>query len=288
MRRDETMGKGSRATAATPSQGVVTRVETVTPQRAAELLAGNTRNRRLQQGRVIAMAEEMAAGRWPLTHQGVAVADDGTLLDGQHRLTAVTLAGVEVTMFVTTGLPRSVSEVIDVGEDRRAWDVLAITDGVDVGHSSFRSGVMTAWKLATSGTLAGSTRKILPRDLRAALAEHGADTRAVHDAVGRTHDRPFNAAVLGSLSIAHRTEPAKTMEFAVLLRTGANLPEHHPALALRNHLMALASNATTRETASLRVFNALDAFVRGDKRAFIREAPSVRERYLAPWRKPTT
>ena len=58
----------------------------VTPSQAANWLEGNTHNRPVTQAHVERLAAEMSAGRWRLTHQGIAFSTRGVLLDGQHRL----------------------------------------------------------------------------------------------------------------------------------------------------------------------------------------------------------
>lgn len=58
----------------------------VTPEMAAKWLEGNVLNRPLKQAHVDRLAREMAAGRWRLTHQGIAFDVSGCLIDGQHRL----------------------------------------------------------------------------------------------------------------------------------------------------------------------------------------------------------
>jgi hypothetical protein len=47
------------------------------------------------------LAKEMREGRWRLTHQGIALAPDGNLMDGQHRLQAIKEGGVPVSLQVS-------------------------------------------------------------------------------------------------------------------------------------------------------------------------------------------
>ena len=62
---------------------------TITPNEASKYLANNPANRKINESVVRAMAEDMKAGRWMQTHQGIAISKTGRLLDGQHRLSAV-------------------------------------------------------------------------------------------------------------------------------------------------------------------------------------------------------
>lgn len=100
--------------------------ELVTPEMAEAWLVGNGHNRRLVMARVRKYANDMARGRWALNPQPVVIADDGTLLDGQHRLHAVVESGLPVMMAVVHGAPRSMQDVLDQGKSRDPRDVLTL------------------------------------------------------------------------------------------------------------------------------------------------------------------
>ena len=101
---------------------ITTTIETITPERAQAYLAQNVRNRVINSRSVDALVRDIKAGSFYLTHQGIAFYDDGTLADGQHRLTAIVLAGRPVQMMVTRCLPHDTKIAIDYGEKRRFED----------------------------------------------------------------------------------------------------------------------------------------------------------------------
>lgn len=113
-----------------PTQKIKTVQMPVTPQMAMTWLEKNTHNRPVSQGTVNNYARDMAMGRWLITHQGIAIAADGRVIDGQHRLWAVIESKTTVIMQVTTGLPIETQEAIDGGMPRSARDVIALRDGV--------------------------------------------------------------------------------------------------------------------------------------------------------------
>lgn len=101
--------------------------EEVTPDVAAALLERNGyygKNRLVRDKRVVQWAAEMKAGRYMLTHQGIAIDWHGNLIDGQHRLLAVIEAGVPVRMLVARGVDPETYKVIDTGTKRTAGDIL--------------------------------------------------------------------------------------------------------------------------------------------------------------------
>lgn len=99
----------------------------VTPKQAEAWLASNRKNRRLRQRQVDAYARDMAAGNWQVTGEAIQFAENGDLINGQHRLTAVVQSGVTVPMFVVRGLNAEAMTVLDSGAKRTSSDALALT-----------------------------------------------------------------------------------------------------------------------------------------------------------------
>lgn len=108
-----------------------TEIINVTPTQAQQWLDKNTRNRQVREERAAQYAEDMKAGRWRFTHQGIAFYADGTLADGQHRLHAITLYGKPVQMLVTRGLPQETGQAIDQNLPRMTHDSIRIGGGPD-------------------------------------------------------------------------------------------------------------------------------------------------------------
>jgi hypothetical protein len=102
------------------------RVQTISPSKAAELLEANTTNRPLSRAVVHSFAEAMRRGDWVVTHQGIAFDVNGVLVDGQHRLAAIIEADQPVELTVFTDVDEGTFDVLDTGKRRNAADVLAI------------------------------------------------------------------------------------------------------------------------------------------------------------------
>lgn len=122
-----TMANGSKA------DGMRTVVETITPDAAMEFLTRPPAvlsdgkplmQRPLKESHVERLALAIERGEWMLTPQGIVVATDGGVLDGQHRLHAIVLAEQTVDMFVTYGVSADVFAVLDTGIVRTAADVM--------------------------------------------------------------------------------------------------------------------------------------------------------------------
>jgi hypothetical protein len=102
------------------------RVQTISPSKAAELLEANTTNRPLSRAVVHSFAEAMRRGDWVVTHQGIAFDVNGVLVDGQHRLAAIIEADQPVELTVFSEVNEGTFDVLDTGKRRNAADVLAI------------------------------------------------------------------------------------------------------------------------------------------------------------------
>lgn len=112
----------------------------VTPAMAREWLGRNADNRALKQGHVLQLAGRIKRGEWQLSHQGIAFACGGRLLDGQHRLHAITLAGIAVPMLVSLDADPAMFEVVDNGGVQRTnGDILRMPNAtVAVGSLALR------------------------------------------------------------------------------------------------------------------------------------------------------
>lgn len=96
-------------------------VKTVTPKMAEKWLERNhCENRILSQIDINAIAGDILAGRWKLTHQGICFDAEGNLIDGQHRLYGVVKAGIPVKMLVVVNDTASISDPIDTHRRRTA------------------------------------------------------------------------------------------------------------------------------------------------------------------------
>jgi len=103
----------------------------VTPGMAAEFLKKNGVNRPIRNTHVNGYAQVIREGGFKTTHQGLAFAFNGTLLDGQHRLLAIIKSGIAVEMMITTGLELDTFDSMDCGVTRKASDRVTFTKGVD-------------------------------------------------------------------------------------------------------------------------------------------------------------
>lgn len=97
----------------------------VTPALAAGYLKFNGANRPIRRTVVEGLKSAMMRGEYVPSHQGIAFSENGRLLDGQHRLTAISeLPSGSFRMLVTKGVSDDAFKVMDIGLKRSAADSL--------------------------------------------------------------------------------------------------------------------------------------------------------------------
>lgn len=98
----------------------------ISPETAQLLLANNPENRKINEERVSRYSKEMETGKWQYNGESIKICEDGSLLDSQHRLEAISRTGLTQKMVVVRDLPRSVFTTIDIGKTRNLVDLLYI------------------------------------------------------------------------------------------------------------------------------------------------------------------
>jgi hypothetical protein len=169
----------------------------VTPDLARSWLAANTGNRYKRVNHIRSLAADMTAGRWRVTHQGIAFSSKGRLIDGQHRLEAILASGFPVWLTVFTGLDDDMFGALDRGARRSVRDELG-KDARAVDPMSFLVSLVHA-----------RDRNIAPQDVADMLAVYEADVTAIIDASGTAAKTRSAAPIRAALAVRlHKARPA--------------------------------------------------------------------------------
>ena len=110
-----------------PTTTITSAIVNVTPAQAQQWLNGNAVNRSLRPLRVAQYARAMTAGHWVITNDDICFAPDGTLLNGQHRLSAIVTSGQTIPLSIKWNVPREAMVHMDHGASRTLSDVLRMT-----------------------------------------------------------------------------------------------------------------------------------------------------------------
>ena len=98
--------------------------EIISPTLAQRYLDGAAENRNIRINAVTAMARDISAGKFVFTGQPIIFDESNKLIDGQHRLSAIVLAGKAVKIAVVRGIPKEYQKNIDCGAKRTVADAL--------------------------------------------------------------------------------------------------------------------------------------------------------------------
>ena len=192
----------------------------VTPEEAASILKNNAHNRALSEKIVARYAGDIAADRWTLTHQPIAVGPDWEIVDGQHRLAAIVRAKVTVRIVLAIYRDAAHAEAArqktDIGRARVGGDVFEIAGIAKRGIGKRVYSVVAGLVAIESETPWGgwTTAEI--------AAKYAKEKQGVDFAVA-LKQKDYPAPIASALAFAHPVSPAGITDFVKLVEAKANL-----------------------------------------------------------------
>jgi len=210
-------------------------IETITPSMAKKMLELNTCNRKIRQGKINEYANEMSAGRWMLTGQGIIFLDDGSLGDGQHRLHAIVQSGVTVQIPVVRGVSSLAMGGIDVGAKRSVADHMHLHYGTSNANVTCSS-VVAIYQIAFMN---GGSLPIQSGLMKIGLENYEREIGKAYS-LARKFKHCKQAWILGAIAFSLKHCP-EIESFTDHLATGENLKKGDPAYTLRNWLISNTS-----------------------------------------------
>jgi len=238
----------------------------VTPELAATWLSEcNTHNRKLVDAHVDRLARDMKAGRWRLTHQGIAFSTNRVLLDGQHRLWAVILSETTVRMRVFFNEPAESLHAIDVVQGRSNDQIITLAGGL---------GIVGRMEMATLRAMVvgfGSYVRMTPGEEAELFALHREAVEFAHEILPTARLRGVATAVTrGVLARAYYSADAgKLRHFADVLQSGmATGANDQPITLLFKFLIEMAHGRRGRPEVRERygkTERALQAYLAGEQ-----------------------
>lgn len=99
----------------------------ITPALANKMLRNKAGNRKICQGYCKHLADAMERGEWIVDNgQPISLDKGNILVDGQHRLSAITIRNKSIKMYVAYDINRKAYKTIDIGRKRSPGDTLSI------------------------------------------------------------------------------------------------------------------------------------------------------------------
>lgn len=256
-----------------PSESTIVKV---TPELAADWLENRNleTNRKLSSTVAARYAKAMAEARWLTTHQGIAFDNDGFLIDGQHRLKAVIIAGIPVELFVAVGFSNETFAVLDSGHRRQAGQMITGKYGPMLAAAARFLGVADG---TFTDELVGNTFAMrADSDQILAIVEAWPELHPLCPMVStaRTAARITPAPHLAVMAQAARTRYADRIDaWGRGLINGAGLSSTDPRLVIRNRFIRdtkMFQASSGRAAAYAYIVKAWNAFAVGADLRFLR------------------
>lgn len=233
----------------------------VTPEQAKLWLAKNEGNRPIQKAWVEALCATMRRGEWHPDVARILIATDGTLLDGQHRLSAIVQYGAPVELDVCFGADSRSVHYCDTNKARTPAERLR---RLDVPHHV----KVSAYARAAYAILFGHSVERFSGPNVALWLYQGIAHEAINWAVkGLPRGERLGCAPIGgALVLAHCAYPEKTENFVKCLVSNS-LNEGTPQHAFARMLLNASAKSTTAgsRSVSLKTLRAVRAYVQGSK-----------------------
>jgi hypothetical protein len=223
----------------------------ITPEMARELLTNNTANRPIKPNHIIFLMKEIVSGNWKFNGDPIRIGHDGSLIDGQHRLTAVIRTGIAIETLLIDGLDPKVFDTIDSGARRSTGDTLSV-----FGEKNGRN--LAAALVVVNDLIMGKndfhhTVKISNSEILDMLNKYSGIRESLY--WGRAIDKlaPFSVSVaLHYLFSLKNKDKANT--FFEAIHTGVNINNNDPTYWLRRRMI---ENATSKSKMTRRYMAAL-------------------------------
>jgi len=264
-------------------------VVALTPKLASSLLETNVAHQRhLSRSRVEGYSDEIKAGRFPLTGQGILVNKENEMIDGQHRCAAVLMAKKAIPQIVITrGIDKVSFAYIDTGKQRAASDVLAINGYKSVTSLAALLRVVLSYdimgELHIRHTLAIPNANVLDL-LEGNPARYTNLNR--HYAQRTQYIRPLGlGSTLPGLHMIlsnKRISAAVIEEFMDLMIYGEKLQKTHPVYQLRHSLIEASASVSYRmqlRTKDARLIKTWNAFIRGEAGPGVTQWNALKDEY---------
>lgn len=223
------------------------RIETVmvTGSFAEDAMSRGKPNRHTSPSRVSGYSRDMLAGKWVLTHQGIAFDENDELGDGWHRMSAVAMAArinpdIKVPMTVAYGVKRSAFMTVDGGYTRTLAHTLGFNGYSDTSQLAAVANRAFIWDLGKPWTGYAQVRPT-----KAEVLEFISKHPDLHEAATFGHRWVRGAALLApSLAgfcwwLFQALDREDADAFMTSLADGAGLESGDAVLTLRDRFMAM-------------------------------------------------
>lgn len=206
------------------------------PEVAERILEGrNKGNRKISPYRVKMVCEELSNGRWKVNGETIIFDAEGSLKNGQHRLTACLQMGIPLRTWVVFGVDPGCFDTLDRGRNRQTSDDMAILG--EKNYCLLPSTLAMVW-LDEREQIEHVGQTTSSQVLQEVLGRHPGIRAHVDWVSAKKLHKIINPSVAAFLRYRFSdADPVAAIKFFDDLSSGAGLDAGDPVLALRNRMM---------------------------------------------------
>lgn len=218
----------------------------ISPELAEYLLNYNSKNRLKNGAHIENLAADIREGYW--YEKGMAMLGfrhDGVIVNGQHTLEAIVLAGKGIHIHVATGLEEEAVKYCDSGASRspavrHALRYSRVLDRAAFRMANAKVAVAKLWMRIVNDY---AHERISDRNLYSFLNRYG---RAINKVCVKIPAKFKRAGFRTAVAQYFHNHPEKAQTFFDAVVNGDNLAKGSPCLVLRDHLFKKASVGGTQ------------------------------------------
>lgn len=254
---------------------VSSRVERVTPAKAASLLEKFYSKGRINQRLLQSFTREMKEGRWILNGAPIVISDQGLVLDGRARLLACVHACAPFDTLVVEGISAASYETIDTVRKRTLGDVLSIRRE---RHGRALAASLRIISAYIKGGTPGGAKAPSPTELLTILEENSGIRDSVLPAMSAMPLLPHGCGIALHYLMS-RVDPAKADRFISLIGEPEGTRDVTPIFYLRQVLAELRGKGGNRKQTYILALTtkAWNAFRAGSRIKLLRYSPQREE-----------
>jgi len=218
---------------------VTVEIMTITPSKAAEILKRSEDfiNRPLSETEVSYLTKEMKEGRFVLNGESIILGQDGKLLDGKRRLTAIVKSGLPQEIVVSKNVPRKAVPTMDMGRPRTIAEILSMMGEKQAKYLTPIARRYYFW-IKKYVTPSRKADKIAPQVLDEVIVKNQDIREAAEYASKKTVGTVCSPTLAGfAYFLCKRIEKDEAEKFFQKLETGMNITEGEPVGVLREKLI---------------------------------------------------
>lgn len=231
------------------------KIETITPEVAKKMLATNSNNRNMSERSLNHYIRQIEEGQWEFNGDTIRFANDGTLLDGQHRLHAIIQTKKSLKCLIVRGLKKSVMSTIDTGKGRTIADHLKLQNRFNIHYYAATAAAIGIIFRFRKGKYVESHERMTPAEAISFVEQNPGILKSVQAANKTELVKLTTPSIAISCHyLFTKVDKFKAEEFFDRLTTGENLGKSSPILKLRTALQGMRSATQRRGSLKQRTF----------------------------------